>query len=167
MEKAHLAWSKGGEAELAALDGDRVRLRSTASSAPGARIEGALRATGTAIRVKVARCRLREEGEHPGGERIYEIEGRLIDATRGVRAELTRLVSGEAREPAKATEPREATEPVKATEPREATEPAKATEPREATEPAKATEPREATEPAKATEPREATEPAKATEPAS
>ncbi|WP_437329266.1 hypothetical protein [Sorangium sp. So ce381] len=95
---SHLTWSKGGEAELVELDGDRVRLHSTASSAPGARVEGSLRATGTAIRVKVARCRLRTPTEPNGaapGERTYELEGRLIDATREVRAELARLAGGE------------------------------------------------------------------------
>ncbi|AGP35776.1 hypothetical protein BE04_33440 [Sorangium cellulosum] len=94
----HLTWSRGGEAELVEIDGDRVRLRSTASSAPGARVEGALRSTGTAIRLKVARCRLRahhEPTEQAPAERIYELEGRLIDATREVRAELAQLVGSE------------------------------------------------------------------------
>ncbi|WP_437727403.1 hypothetical protein [Sorangium sp. So ce861] len=92
----HLTWSRGGEAELVEIDGDRVRLRSTASSAPGARVEGALRSTGTAIRLKVARCRLRaphEPTEPAPAERIYDLEGRLIDATREVRAELARLLA--------------------------------------------------------------------------
>ena len=61
-------------------------------------MEGSLRSTGTAIRLKVARCRLR--GPHgpddpTPAERIYELEGRLIDATREVRAELARLVDVE------------------------------------------------------------------------
>lgn len=95
---AHLTWSRGGEAELVELDGDRVRLRSTTSAAPGARVEGALRSTGTAIRVKVARCRLigsPAPADPAPAERVYELEGRLIDATREVRAELARLVAGE------------------------------------------------------------------------
>ncbi|AUX41498.1 hypothetical protein SOCE26_029120 [Sorangium cellulosum] len=96
---AHLTWTKGGEAELVEIDGDRVRLRSTTSSAPGARVEGALRSTGTAIRLKVARCRRCDGPSAPSeatpAERIYEVEGRLIDATREVRAELARLVDGE------------------------------------------------------------------------
>ncbi len=95
---SHLTWSRGGEAELVEIDGDRVRLRSTASSAPGARVEGSLRSTGTAIRLKVARCRLRsphEPSDPAPAERIYELEGRLIDATRDVRAELAQLVGGE------------------------------------------------------------------------
>ncbi|XYI01327.1 hypothetical protein ACMHYB_16855 [Sorangium sp. So ce1128] len=95
---AHLTWSRGGKAELVEIDGDRVRLRSTASSAPGARVEGSLRSTGTAIRLKVARCRLRgpQGPDDPTpAERIYELEGRLIDATREVRTELARLVDAE------------------------------------------------------------------------
>ncbi|AUX21809.1 hypothetical protein SOCEGT47_022980 [Sorangium cellulosum] len=94
----HLAWTGGGQAALVELDGDRVRLRSTASAAPGARVDGALLSTGTAIRLKVARCRLR--GPHAPdaaapAERIFELEGRLIDATREVRAELARLLDGD------------------------------------------------------------------------
>lgn len=94
---AHLTWSKGGEAELAEIEGERVRLRSTTSSAPGARLDGTLRSTGTTIRLKVARCRLRGPHEEGGltAERLYEIEGRLIDATREVRAELAQLVVGD------------------------------------------------------------------------
>jgi hypothetical protein len=89
---AHVAWAKGGEAELVAIDGDRVRLRSTISSAPGSPLEGALAATGKPIRLKlkVARCRRVEGGE-------FEIEGRLLDATREVRAELSALLQSSAR----------------------------------------------------------------------
>lgn len=82
---AHVAWSKGGEAEIVAIDGDRLRVRSTTPSAPGSRIEGALAPTGKPIRLKVARCR-REEGG-------FEIDGRLLDATREVRAEMAALVA--------------------------------------------------------------------------
>jgi hypothetical protein len=85
----HVAWSKGGEADLTALEGERVRLRSTVSSAPGSRIEGTL-GTGTLIRVKVARCR-QDAG-------AFEIEGRLLDATRSVRGELAALLGQGARD---------------------------------------------------------------------
>lgn len=94
----HLTWTGGGEAAIIELDGDRVRLHSTASAAPGARLDGALLSTGTAIRLKVARCRLRPPqgpGAEAPGARLFEIEGRLLDATREVRAELARLVGGE------------------------------------------------------------------------
>jgi hypothetical protein len=81
----HLTWSKGGEADVTALDGDRVSVLSTIPSAPGSRPDGAL-ASGAAVRIKVARCRKQEGG--------FLIEGRLIDVTRETRAELQRLLEG-------------------------------------------------------------------------
>ena len=79
----HLTWSKGGEADLTALEGDRISVLSTISSAPGSRLDGAL-AGGAAVRIKVARCRRQEGG--------FLIEGRLFDVTRETRAELVKLV---------------------------------------------------------------------------
>jgi hypothetical protein len=83
--KAHVSWSGagGGEAEVTALDGDRVNLLSTTPSAPGSRREGAL-ASGTALRMKVVRCRRHDER--------FLIEARLLDATRETRAEIQRLL---------------------------------------------------------------------------
>jgi hypothetical protein len=84
---AHIRWSRGGEASLSALDGDRIAVLSTTASAPGSRPEGTL-PSGTALRIKVARCRREGEG--------FLIEGRLLDATRDTRGELQRLVEGSA-----------------------------------------------------------------------
>jgi hypothetical protein len=81
---SHIGWQKGGEADVTALDGDRITVLSTIPSAPGSRPDGAL-ASGTAVRLKVARCR--REGDR------FVIEGRLIDATRDTRAELLRLLA--------------------------------------------------------------------------
>ncbi|APR80495.1 Hypothetical protein A7982_05842 [Minicystis rosea] len=81
----HLAWIKGGEADVTALDGDRISVLSTIPSAPGSRPDGALAGSGAAVRIKVARCR--REGDR------FLIEGRLIDVTRETRAELSRLVA--------------------------------------------------------------------------
>jgi hypothetical protein len=81
----HLTWSKGGEADVTALDGDRISVLSTIPSAPGSRPDGAL-ASGAAVKIKVARCRRQEGG--------FLIEGRLIDVTRETRAELQRLLEG-------------------------------------------------------------------------
>ena len=78
-----LSWTQGGEARLIALSDDRVNLVSTISSAPGSRIEARL-ASGCSVRVKVHRCK--REGD------AFAIEGRLIDATRDVRAELLRAL---------------------------------------------------------------------------
>ncbi|MCC6552364.1 MAG: hypothetical protein IT372_04995 [Polyangiaceae bacterium] len=85
MAAAHVRWAKGGEAEVTALAGDRLRVRSTISSAPGSPLEGSLVASGKLVRLKVARCR--REGD------AFEIEGRLIDATRELRAEVAGLVA--------------------------------------------------------------------------
>jgi hypothetical protein len=79
----HVRWSTGGEAEVTALDGDRISVLSTIASAPGSRPQGTV-ASGAALRLKVARCRRQ-------GERFL-IDGRLLDATRETRAELARLV---------------------------------------------------------------------------
>jgi hypothetical protein len=80
----HIGWQKGGEADVVALDGDRITVSSTIPSAPGSRPDGALQ-SGTKVWIKVARCR--REGER------FVIEGRLIDATRDDRAEILRLLS--------------------------------------------------------------------------
>jgi len=83
-------WSgpAGGEAEVTVLDGERITLRSTTPHAPGSRPEGALEGAGS-VRVKVARCRRDEDR--------FVVEGRLIDATRALRAEIeARLQAGKA-----------------------------------------------------------------------
>jgi hypothetical protein len=84
---AHVRWERGGEAEVAAADDDRVVFASSIPSAPGSRLTGAL-ATGTPVRVKVARCR--RQGSAPDAP-IYVIEGRLLDATRADRDEIRAL----------------------------------------------------------------------------
>jgi len=81
---AHLAWDRGGTADFASVDGDRVHLLSTHSGAPGSRIEGAL-AAGMRVRVKVHGCKRQAASE------LFAIEGRLIDASRALREELTGL----------------------------------------------------------------------------
>lgn len=84
---AHVRWERGGEADVKAAEDDRVELVSSIPSAPGSRLTGAL-ATGTPVRVKVARCRRQESApEAP----LYVIEGRLLDATRADRDEIRAL----------------------------------------------------------------------------
>lgn len=88
---AHVAWTKGGEADLAVIEGDRVQLRSSVAAAPGTPLEGSLQGgSGKRFRVKVARCR-RDE---PAG--VFIIEGRLVDASRDLRSELSALVGATA-----------------------------------------------------------------------
>jgi hypothetical protein len=80
---AHLRWAKGGEAQIVALDDDRIDLLSTSSAAPGSRVDGVLPSAST-LRVKVHRCRKLAEG--------FAIEGRTIDIRREVRSEILRLL---------------------------------------------------------------------------
>jgi hypothetical protein len=79
----HVRWTKGGEADVTALEGDRIAVLSTVPSAPGSRPDGAL-GSGAAVRIKVARCRRQDDR--------FLIEGRLIDTLREARAEIERLV---------------------------------------------------------------------------
>ena len=84
----HLSWAKGGEAQVVALEADAVVLRSTTPSPPGSRIEGRLEGEPPAtLRVKVHVSRRQPEGD-------FVIEGRLLDATREVRARLEALARG-------------------------------------------------------------------------
>ncbi|MRG91237.1 hypothetical protein GF068_04770 [Polyangium spumosum] len=80
----HMRLQKGGSADLVALDGDRVSLRSTEAFAPGAPLAGNLE-TSSLVRVKVHRCR--RQGD------AFLVEGRLVDATRRLREELSALLA--------------------------------------------------------------------------
>jgi hypothetical protein len=82
MTTPHVRWIRGGEASVAAFDGDRISVLSTTPSAPGSRPEGTL-PSGAPLRLKVARCRRQEDG--------FLIEGRVLDATRETRAEVQAL----------------------------------------------------------------------------
>lgn len=79
-----LAWRGGGAGRVASLSGDAVVLVSEKPFAPGARPIGAI-ASGREIRVKVHRCRKIDDA--------FQIEGRLIDATRALTEELARLLT--------------------------------------------------------------------------
>ena len=84
----HLAFDKGGEADVVALEGERITLRSTVSSPPGSPLAGRLREganAGVPLRVKVHGCR--REGD------LFRIEGRVIDLSRELRAVLAGLLA--------------------------------------------------------------------------
>ena len=84
-----LRFAKGGEAEIVALDGDRVTLSSTASAPPGAYVDvelaGALNGA-VPLRIKVRGCR--RDGER------FRIEGRILDLSKTTRERLASLVRG-------------------------------------------------------------------------
>jgi hypothetical protein len=83
----HVRWTRDGEGLFVALRDDAVVLRSTSPSPPGSRIEGLLEGQPPArVRVKVHSSKRQAEGD-------FIIEGRLLDATREVRARLERLIA--------------------------------------------------------------------------
>lgn len=81
----HVRWLKDGNAWLSKLEGgDIVVFRSSISSPPGSRLDGELVDTKTALRLKIHDCKLQQDG-------TYELRGRLLDVTRGLRTELSRI----------------------------------------------------------------------------
>ena len=84
---SHIAFDKGGEANVVAIDGERITLQSTISSPPGSPLAGSLQGMnpGTPIRIKVHGCRREGDG--------FRIEGRVIDMTRDLRTALAALLA--------------------------------------------------------------------------
>lgn len=74
-----LQLDKGGQADLVALEADRISILASVASAPGTPLSAKLE-DGSAVRLKVHRCRKQEGG--------FLIEGRLVDATRKLREDL-------------------------------------------------------------------------------
>jgi hypothetical protein len=82
MSAPHVHWARGGQARVVTMTGDAIVLRSTVPSPPGSRLEGRLEGDPPAtVRVKVHASKRQPDGE-------FVIEGRLLDATREVRARL-------------------------------------------------------------------------------
>jgi hypothetical protein len=83
----HVRWAKGGEARVASTAADAIVLRSTVPAPPGSRIEGRLEGEPPAtVRVKVHASKRQPDGD-------FVLEGRLLDATREVRARLVAAAS--------------------------------------------------------------------------
>ena len=85
---APIVWDTGEAGAVVAIDGENVVVRSAKPSAPGSRPIGAL-ADGAAVRVKVHKCRREDTGDGL----VFTLEGRLLDATRGLRATLERMLA--------------------------------------------------------------------------
>jgi hypothetical protein len=74
-----VTWARGGEAQVVALDAQRIVLRSTVPWPPGSRVEGtASTAPPATLRIKVHASRRQPEGD-------FVVEGRPIDLGREVR----------------------------------------------------------------------------------
>ena len=76
---AKVGWQKGGTADVVKLEGDAIVLRSTIPSPPGSRVPGVVVNTEHLVCVKVHTSKRQDDGS-------FVIEGRLIDATRELRA---------------------------------------------------------------------------------
>jgi hypothetical protein len=92
----HVAWVKGGTAAFVSVADDVVTLRSSIPSPPGSRLEGVLLAEGGAqeqaeaapakVSVKVHGSKLELDGS-------FTLKGRLLEATRALRARVAGLVA--------------------------------------------------------------------------
>lgn len=81
-----LAWQGGSPGAIIAITGEAVVVVSDRPFAPGARPQGTLKSgSGREIRMKVHRCRKVDER--------FQIEGRLIDATRSLLDELAHALA--------------------------------------------------------------------------
>lgn len=83
-----LRWDGPGQGRVLTLNGDVVQLEVSSPGAPGARKDATL-PSGASVRVKVHRVK-KLEGDL-GAAGWFFLEGRLIDASRAVREELSRL----------------------------------------------------------------------------
>ncbi|MCA9588581.1 MAG: hypothetical protein KC657_24860 [Myxococcales bacterium] len=80
-----LRLDSGERADLETLEGDAVTVRSPVPAPPGARVSTVVVETGAALRVK-------SHGSKRDGE-LFVVRGRLIDATRELRAWLAAQLS--------------------------------------------------------------------------
>ncbi len=85
---AHLTWAKTGEADVLAIDGDTITLRSTIPSPPGSRLSGVLTESKMEVRIKVHGSKKQDDGS-------FHLNGRVIDATREARAKLLALATSD------------------------------------------------------------------------
>lgn len=86
---AALTWDKGGTASVVSLEGDAIVLSSSIPSPPGSRLSGTMAEGRGELRVKVHASKKQEDGS-------FRLEGRVIDATRDVRAKIAALVAEKA-----------------------------------------------------------------------
>jgi hypothetical protein len=85
---AHLTWAKGGTATLLVIRDDAVTLRSSIPSPPGSRLEATLVSdTAVGVKVKIHGSKLESDGS-------FTLRGKLLEATRELRARLAALVPG-------------------------------------------------------------------------
>jgi hypothetical protein len=80
---SHFTWTKGGEADIVSVDGERIVISSTISSPPGSYLDGVLNGAG-GIRIKVRGCK--RDGER------FRIEARILDLSRQLREHISQVL---------------------------------------------------------------------------
>jgi len=80
-----LVWSKGGHAQVVSLEDDAIVLRSTTPAPPGARLEATLSDDPPAA------VKIKSHGSKREDDGTFVIKGRLVDATRELRARVGTL----------------------------------------------------------------------------
>jgi hypothetical protein len=89
----HIAWVKGGTATFLELSGENVVLRSSIPSPPGSRLEATFLADPAAGAVGgVGAVMVKVHGSKKEDDGAFTIRGRLVSATREVRARVAALV---------------------------------------------------------------------------
>lgn len=83
---AHLAWTKGGTADIVAIADDVIEVRSTTSAPPGARLEARTEAE------PVVPVKMKSHGSRKDADGTFLIKGRLLDANRELRDRLAALL---------------------------------------------------------------------------
>ena len=83
---AHLAWAKGGTADIVAIADDAIEVRSTTSAPPGARLDAQ-----TVGEPQVA-VKIKSHGSRKDADGTFLLKGRLLDANRELRDRLAALV---------------------------------------------------------------------------
>lgn len=81
----HLAWTKGGTADIVAIDDDAIEVRSTTPAPPGARLEARTEAE------PVVAVKMKSHGSRKEADGTFLIKGRLLDANRELRDRLATL----------------------------------------------------------------------------
>ncbi|MDB4934094.1 MAG: hypothetical protein JWP87_1066 [Labilithrix sp.] len=83
----HLRWAKGGTATFLTIASDAVTLRSSIPSPPGARLDATLASEPTvSLTIKIHGSKLQPDGS-------FALKGRVLEATRALRARIEGLVA--------------------------------------------------------------------------
>lgn len=82
----HLAWTKGGTADIVEIADDVVEVRSTTSAPPGARLEA------RTVAEPVVAVKMKSHGSRKDTDGSFLIKGRLLDANRELRDRLASLL---------------------------------------------------------------------------